>query len=142
MSLIISALPGRIRVRDTALRQPDRLARLRTALAGLTGVLSAQGNAGAGSILLHYDTSRIEPTTMEAAVDRAVDTELSQPRPLLKPALRVRVNRYAKRGMLGSLGLSMALAAVGNKRWHAVSGGVFLACLLLHVTVHHRHVLR
>ncbi|MDD5328515.1 MAG: heavy metal translocating P-type ATPase [Sulfuricella sp.] len=62
--------------------------------------------------------------------------------PSRHPSRRVRINRYAKRGMLATLPLSLALAAMGKKRWHAVSGGVFLAALGAHLAAHRRHLLR
>lgn len=53
-------------------------------------------------------------------------------------ALRARkLNRAAKAGMLLSLAASLAFAADGKRRAHVVSGGVFVACLGLHLW-HHR----
>lgn len=54
----------------------------------------------------------------------------------------MQVNRYAKAGMLGSLSASLALAATGQKRLHAVTGGIFVACLGVHLGVHRRSLLR
>ena len=51
-------------------------------------------------------------------------------------------NRWAKRGMLMSLGASLALAATGAKSGHAVLGGVFVLLLGVHLTVHRRHLLK
>lgn len=56
--------------------------------------------------------------------------------------LRVRVNRVARRGMLVSLAASMVLAALGRKRWHTVTGLVFLKFLAMHLWVHRRHLIR
>ncbi|HRP98130.1 MAG TPA: hypothetical protein PL143_17980, partial [Rhodocyclaceae bacterium] len=56
--------------------------------------------------------------------------------------LRVRVNRVARRGMLVSLAASMLLAALGRKRWHTVTGIVFLKFLAMHLWVHRRHLVR
>lgn len=56
--------------------------------------------------------------------------------------LRVRVNRVARRGMLASLAASMVLAALGRKRWHTVTGIVFLKFLAMHLWVHRRHLVR
>lgn len=142
MSRIVSSIPGRIRARDTALRQPERLARLHAALGATAGVLSASANAAAGSLVLHYDAARIPVEDMEAIVEAAVDAELARPKNGLPPSTRVRINRCAKYGMLGSLGISLALAASGQKRWHALSGALFVACLGVHLTVHRRHLLR
>lgn len=142
MTCIVSSLPGRIRIRDTALRQADRLERLAAAVAGHPGVLGVEANSRAGSLVLRYDAALADTEAMEAAVEAAAEAELARPRPGLKPSTRVRLNRYAKRGMAASLGASMLLAAVGKKQWHAATGGAFLACLLVHLAVHRRHLLR
>ncbi len=142
MSRIVSTLPGRIRVRDAALRNPARLARLAAALGALGGVRSVQPNAGAGSIVLYYDVVGADIEAMEHAVDAATDAELAAPRPAGRRSSRVRINRYAKAGMLGSLGASLVFAAAGAKRWHVVTGGMFVACLAVHIGVHRRHLLR
>lgn len=142
MSRIASVIPGRIRVRDPQLRLPDRLERLRAALAANEGIVSTEANPAAGSLLLYYDAAKVAPEIMEALVDAAVDTELATPRHAYPPSARVRINRAAKHGMLGSLALSLALAAAGQKRWHVISGGLFLASLSLHLAVHRRRLLR
>ncbi len=55
---------------------------------------------------------------------------------------RVRVNRWAKRAMLASLAISLLLAGAGRKRWHWLTGMVFLHALAAHLWVHRRHILR
>lgn len=142
MTRIVSSLPGRIRLRDPALRQPDRLARLGAALEALAGVLAVEGNLKAGCLVVRYEAAGREVEAMEAAVEALVDAEFSRPRPGLRPSTRVRLNRYAKRGMAVSLGASLVLAAAGYKRWHILTGGAFVACLAVHLAVHRRHLWR
>ena len=139
MSRIASSIPGRIRVRDPQLRQAERLERLRAVLAGGEGVTSSEINPTVGSLLLGYDAATVAPEIMEALVDAAVDAELAAPRP---DTAEARLNRYAKRGMLASLALSLAFAAAGKKRWHVLSGGLFLAGLGLHLAVNRKRLLR
>ncbi|MFZ2854961.1 MAG: HMA2 domain-containing protein [Rhodocyclaceae bacterium] len=142
MTRIASALPGRIRVRAPGLRHADSLARLQATLQALDGVHAVEGKPAADSIVVRYDAARVAPETMESLVEAQVDAELARPRSKFPPSTRVRINRAAKAGMLGSLALSLALAAAGNKRWHAATGLVFVACLGVHLTVHRRHLLR
>lgn len=142
MSRVASSIPGRIRVRDTALRQPDRLARLHAALQAVDGVHDVESKLAAGSVIVRYNAARFAPEAMETLVEQHVDAELARPRGKFPPSVRMRINRAAKAGMLGSLAVSLALAATGNKRWHAASGLVFVACLGVHLTVHRRHLLR
>jgi len=142
MSRIVSSLPGRIRVRDRVLRNRVRLERLEAALIKIEGVTSLQSNSGAGSVVLHFDAARADAERLEAAVDTAVDAVLATPLPAGKRSVKMRVNRYAKVGMLTSLTTSLVLAAAGQKRWHAVTGAIFVACLGVHLGVHRRSLLR
>ncbi len=151
MTRIVSSIPGRIRLRDSALRQPDRLERLCAALRGMDGALSVEGNGKAGSVVFCYRQGTLGVDAVESAVERVMgakvdavgmNANVARSRPGLRPSTRVRINRYAKRGMLVSLPVSLALAAAGKKRWHAVSGGAFVACLLVHLAVHRRHLIR
>lgn len=142
MTRIVASIPGRIRVRDGGLRHDGRLARLRAAFLALDGVHAVEGNRDAGSIVVRYNAARQAPEVMEDAVERAVEAELARPISRVPPSRRVRINRAAKYGMLGSLAASLALAAAGNKRWHAATGLVFVACLGVHLSVHRRHILR
>lgn len=139
MSRIASSIPGRIRVRDPKLRLPERLERLRAVLAAGDGVASCEANPATGSLLLHYDAAAVAPELMEAFVDAAVDAELVSPRP---DTAAIRANRYAKQGMLASLAVSLAFAATGKKRWHALSGGLFLAGLGIHLAYHRQRLLK
>lgn len=142
MTRIVSSVPGRIRLRDPALRQSDRLERLTVALTALEGMLAVEGNVKAGSLILRYEAAGRDVEAIEELVESLVDAEFSRPRPGLKPSTRVRLNRYAKRGMAVSLGASLALAAAGYKRWHILTGGAFVACLAVHLAVHRRHLFR
>lgn len=149
MTRIASSVPGRLRLRDPALRRGPALSRLATDLAGLPGVLGVAANDQAGSVVVTYDAGRIARSEMEAAALRVAEAVLGPSGGSetaiwhrMAPSRRVRINRYAKRGMLASLLVSLALAAGGVKRWHAWSGGAFLAFLAAHLAVHRRHLLR
>ncbi|MFT3717448.1 HMA2 domain-containing protein [Pseudorhodoferax sp.] len=143
MSRVVSSLPGRIRIRDKTLRSRARLALVEAELRRVEGVAIIEPNAVAGSIVLHYAPDRIDPVRLENEVDALIDMALAAPqRPAGARSLRMQVNRCAKIGMMGSLATSLALAAAGNKRWHAATGVVFVACLGVHLGVHRRHLLR
>lgn len=142
MTRIVASIPGRIRLRDPALRQAARLARLAASLQTLAGVRAVDGNPGAGSIVIHYDAAAASVDAMEAAIEQAAERALTEARSNYRPSTRVRINRYAKRGMLLTLSTSLALAALGQKRWHALAGGAFIGCLGVHLLVHRRNLLR
>jgi len=142
MSRIVSSIPGRIRIRDKRLRDPARLHQLEAGLRKIDVITGLQGNVGAGSVVLTFHSHGVDAESLEAeveaAVDAALDAQFSHP----KRSLKQRVNRYAKVGMMGSLATSLALAAAGQKRGHAVAGGLFVACLGVHLATHRKSLLR
>ena len=141
MTRIASSSPGRIRIKDTALRRQDCLSRVQKDLAPLEGVRELRANPAAGSIVVFFDHGQVSPAELERRVEQAVDAALAAPRKARR-SIHNRLTRAAKIGMLGSLGASLALAATGNKRWHAVTGGVFVACLGVHLGLHRKALLR
>ncbi|WP_407279585.1 hypothetical protein U5817_02305 [Aromatoleum evansii] len=153
MNRIASAVPGRIRIRDSRLRDSARHAALGATLAALDGAGQIEGNLLTGSFLLRYDAARVAPAVMEARVAAAVATALDPQQVAAQdaaPARRTprrwqrdrRLNTWAKYGMLGSLGISLALAAAGSKKAHAATGGLFLGLLGIHMAVHRRHLFK
>ncbi len=77
MSRIVSALPGRIRLRDPALRAPRTNERLQDVIAKFDGVRSVEGRAQSGSVVLLYDATRTDRSSMEARVEAAAAAELA-----------------------------------------------------------------
>lgn len=110
-----------------------------------------EANPRTGSILVLYDPSRtheqpllrlLGQTTVTRVTSRkAQSAEAPRPTRRGRP-LRMQVNQVAKLGMIGSLGVSLGLAAAGAKKGHALAGGAFLAALAAHLTVHRQHILR
>ena len=139
---IASSSPGRVRIRDLALRDHHRIEQFEAQLRRIEGIQELQSNPVAGSMVILYDRARLDALELESQIDELVDRVLATPRSPARRSLRSRANRIAKVGMLGSLGASLALAATGNKRWHALSGGVFVACLGVHITLHRKALLR
>lgn len=60
MNCVASSLPGRIRLRHAALRNPDRLARLRQSIADWPQVRTVATNEKAGSLLVSYDAVALQ----------------------------------------------------------------------------------
>ncbi|MBK1680891.1 HMA2 domain-containing protein [Rhodocyclus tenuis] len=140
MSRIVSATPGRIRIRDKGLRQSERLARLEATLGSLQGITECTGNRRAGSLLLRFDPTAVDMAALEAAIDAAVDAEFALT--VGKHPLRRKLNRYAKIGMLGSMAATLAFAASGNKRLHTAAGTIFVGCMGVHMYTFRHHLLR
>ncbi|AYH42212.1 HMA2 domain-containing protein [Azoarcus sp. DN11] len=152
MQWIVSAVPGRIRIRAVQLRDAARQERLGAVLAEIDGIVDVEGNPRTGSMLLRYTPERATRVEMEARVSAAVGAELAPPaapraedhapRTPRRWQRDRRLNTWAKYGMLGSLGVSLALAAAGNKKAHAATGGLFLGLLGVHLAVHRRHLFK
>jgi len=165
MSIIVSFIPGRIRLRHGVLREPQCLDRLAAAVARWRHVHAVTGNARTGSLLVQYDAAALDDgccaARLAAAVGKLPGANAKEnakagagetgaysrrhggaPRAQGGGTPRVRANRWAKRGMLLSLAISLALAAAGGKRWHALSGVLFLHALAVHLWAHRRHILR
>ncbi|MGY6277546.1 HMA2 domain-containing protein [Methylomonas sp. MgM2] len=142
MNRIVSSVPGRIRVRDKRLRHPARLDQLEAELAKIDAITELQTNVVAGSIVVNFDYERTDTLSLENKIEAAVDAALDAPMVHPKRSMKMRVNRYAKVGMLGSLATSLALAATGRKRGHTVTGGLFVACLGVHLAAHRKSLLR
>lgn len=150
-AVIVASIPGRLRLRDGRLRDPERCRALVGALRALTGVFSVEGTPVTGGVLVQYDAGlhtrqSFEQTALAAfdAVFPPADAE-AVPLPRRGPyrwQRERRWNRLAKWGMLASFPVSMALAAAGSKKWHAATGGVFSALLLVHLFVHRRHLIK
>jgi hypothetical protein len=70
------ALPGRVRFRAPAIiGHPDAAAEVRNRLRRLEGVRSADASHVTGSLLLRYDSTRLEPEIVLAAVIRLLGLE-------------------------------------------------------------------
>lgn len=151
MTCIVSAIPGRLRLRHPALRRPGRLAALQQTLAAWPEVLELQASPATGSLLLRYDALALDEALCARRCEAAVAELLpgrADPAPEARQARNttrasaLRANRLAKRGMLASLAVSLLLAATGVKRLHVWTGLVFLHALGAHLWVHRRHLLR
>lgn len=147
---VTSSVPGRLRLRGGQWRAQSVLEQLSGKIAKWRHVSSVDANPRTGSLLVHYDAARLKPDVFASRINKAIAGQhRPSPRNVEKTAApahggssRVKVNRYAKRGMLLSLTASLLLAGAGLKRWHALTGGAFLASLAVHLWVHRRHILR
>lgn len=142
MSRIVSSLPGRIRIRDKRLRDPARLNELRKELLKIAAITNLQDNVRTGSVVVNFDASLIEIAVLETKLDSAVDKVLAEPSPLLT---KKHINRYNKIAMTGSLLASLALATARQKRlrrWHALTGYLFVANLGVHLYLYRKSLFR
>ncbi|AEG00077.1 HMA2 domain-containing protein [Methylomonas methanica] len=144
MSRIVSSLPGRIRVRDKRLRDQTRLTELNKQLSKIAAISTVQADARTGSVVVRFDPAAIEISELEAHLDSAVDQVLVEqliPPPITKKQL----NRYNKIAMVGSLAASLALTTARRKhwrRWHALTGYLFVASVAVHMIIYRKSLFR
>ncbi|AWJ86916.1 hypothetical protein TSH58p_26185 (plasmid) [Azospirillum sp. TSH58] len=153
-SPIASAVPGRIRVRHPLLRRADRFQEALGSLESLDSVRITGSNPAVGSFLLSYDPAAVAPDDARSQVEALLsavlhpaeapppDTPAPAPAAASKPAapeLKWRINRAAKIGMMGSMAATLAALGVG-KRVHAGFGTLFVAFMLVHMTVQRKRL--
>lgn len=128
--MVASSFAGRVRIRDRQLADPEVLHAVGAALEARAGILEVSGNPRVGSVLICYDE---EAMGLDDVLE-AVGAFFSPPGPG-EAAPRGGRGRggWVKVGMLGSLGLSLAGAALGAKKLHVIAGLVFLATVAAHV---------
>ncbi|MFC5357445.1 hypothetical protein [Azospirillum himalayense] len=152
-SPIASAVPGRIRVRHPLLRRTDRFQEALGRLETLDAVRVTGSNPAVGSVLLSYDPAVVTPDDARSQVEALLSAVLhpaeappsaEAPAPVVEskpatPELKWRINRAAKIGMMGSMAATLAALGVG-KRVHAGFGTLFVAFMLVHMTVQRKRL--
>lgn len=150
---VASRLPGRLRLRGDALRQPRRNGELRALFAEWDGVVAAEGTPATGGMLLRYDPSRIAPADIEARALAVVNPSPAPPPapiraqaahryPIKPPAMKpASARRLVNIGMLASMAGSLIALAYG-KKLHALIGVAHLGFLALHLVDHRRKLIR
>lgn len=139
---IRSVTPGRVRVRHDTLKNGEHAEKVRLFFAEKEGVRSVVVNPRTGSLLLEYDPARLEPLHLLAFVEELQQTlnidfseKARKNRNCLLSCLwgGVTPRRLENRGMLLSLGASVACILAGRGTGHAAFGWMFLGLSALHV---------
>lgn len=146
MERVVSAIPGRLRVRDPRLFDPAVARRAVDVAARELPVLDARVNPAACSVVFLYDAKAIPLAEMRRRTEDTLAACLASlggggPRKKRRRARRV-INRCAKIGALVSLAASIYFAYTGSKRLHVVTGWIFVACLCAHLAVFRRTLAR
>jgi hypothetical protein len=146
MERVVSAIPGRLRVRDARLFDHAVVRRVIDSTARELPVLDARANPAACSVVFFYDAKAIPLAEMKRRTEDALAASLASPdgeKPRKKcRRARLVINRCAKIGALASLAASIFFAYTGSKRLHVVTGWVFVACLCAHLAVFRRTLAR
>ena len=127
-SCITSFVGGRVRLRHPSLKRAEDAEQVRRFLASLPGMLRVTVNSRTGSLLLEYDPDQISREDLLALVGQWADFASAQDEaaPRKRRFDRARAIRFTNRGMLATLGASLAFGLAGRERGHVVAGGLFL----------------
>lgn len=142
MPYIVSAVPGRLRIRAPGFDRDEIADAVCQALCRQLPVAKTRVNTGASSIVIHYDDNALPRLEAEASVERIVasffSAALAKAGASRRRSGRMRLNRIAKIGALASLSASMVSAYSGSRKMHIYTGWIFLACLGVHLGVFRR----
>jgi hypothetical protein len=131
-------------VRDKRLRNQERLTALKKELSKITAITALQDDVRTGSVVVNFDPNAIEIAALETRLDFAVDQVLVE-RLMLPPITKKQLNRYNKIAMIGSLAASLALPTARRKRWrrwHALTGYLFVASVAVHMIIYRKTLFR
>ena len=124
-SCITSFVDGRVRLRHPSLKRAEDAEQVRGFLASLPGILRVTVNSRTGSLLLEYDPDQISREDLLALAGQWADFASAQDEaaaPRKRRFDRARAIRFTNRGMLATLGASLAFGLAGRERGHVVAG--------------------
>lgn len=147
--MIVSHVPGRLRLRRAELRAKGANAAAVAALSAWDGVLAAEGKPACAGVVLRYDPARLLPAELE----QRLSVLFPEPEPQSEPAPKAerggaggvwslkKLNRPAKIGSLAALAGSL-LALSAGKSLHAALGIAHVAFLAVHLANHRKKILQ
>ena len=152
--MIESFIEGRIRIRDSRLKDPEQALVCQSLLQAVDGVEGISINPKTGSLLVTYDRtkipgSRIEELAVQMGFAPAGSTHdllaaekgaTHSPRPARKKFTR-RQRALVRYGLLASL-VTTTVFAYTNRPLHHVTGLAFLGFALTHLTMYRKTFLK
>lgn len=144
---IRSMTPGRVRVRHEALKNAGNAEKVQNFLEAKDGVRGAAVNPRTGSLLLEYDPDRIVPLQLLAfveelqqifGIDFSAGAESGAEKQTSCLLGNLSPREMENRGMLITLGASVACILAKRGAAHAAFGWVFLALSALHLVRYRR----
>jgi hypothetical protein len=138
MATISCDIPGRLRVRGSQLRWPERADELIDAVARIEGVEQATHSAHARSLLVCYDPTPGRREQILEAIEATVSIDDDPARAATtaqatsaRPPHKCRSRKIVRAAMLLSLAAGVGVVMV-SKRAHVVLGVAFLGLATLH----------
>ncbi len=146
---ITSFIDGRIRIRHSALHNPNTSAKVQAFLQKTAGVKTVNINTVTASLLLEYDSkvlSRMDLLQLAGQLkglvgdDEEEEPEKPKPRSRKSRSLlpRARVRKITNMGMIATLGLCVGLGLTGRTRGHVAFGWGFLFFNAIHVFMYRK----
>lgn len=129
--MVVSAIEGRIRIRDEALREGETASLVEQALLECAGVERASANPRTGSLLVAYDAATTSVAAMAGVAADLLSPQAFQPGRGNGSRVRLTAVHF---GMLASLALNLLAALSGAEGLHVVAGLGFLAFLAAHLS--------
>lgn len=147
--MIVSFFDGRIRLRDSALKDPETLLLVQNLISAQDGVQSMSSNPKTGSLLVRYDPAKISrEALLEAAA--ALEEQLAPKRGEPTDGQGKRsgwggfgaghcrgkgrmLGRKQETTLLGALYGATVMGGFWNKRVHVASGVLFTFLTIMHV---------
>lgn len=138
--MIVSAIEGRMRIVDPALRDKQKADAIETHLRRLAVVESAKTNPLTGSLLVFYDSSAKGSRIVRNAVH--CQLKVLKPRGNAGPLTGKGARKNVKLAMLGAITASIGLLLAGSEKWHFRLGTVFLSSLSLHLYQNRKRIFK
>ena len=130
--MIVSTVSGRVRVRAPRLKSHRIAEDIRREAAAIPGVTQVRVNAGAGSLVVGYDSRAVDLEALEDRLEALCLPPAAKPRPPGRGFSR-HLNRATKVGMMATLATSLAYGYAGRKKAHIGFGAAFLALAGMHM---------
>lgn len=132
---IASSSPGRLRVRHPAFRNTSDVVERARQLSRLPGVGQVEPNFTVGSILVTYDASRLHEAEILGSLGLPAPPPPEPDGPGETVAQGGLRPHLLNAGLLGTLGLTVAGAALGRRTLHVTAGILFLVAVGAHLLV-------
>ena len=137
---ITSHFEGRVRIRDERLREDKLATEIKEALLSSPGVAQVESNPRVGSLLVFYSVAATGIEQILKKIAELIGSEMEDAAARVKrttskimEAVPAKIKKNVVNfGMLASLLLSVAAAAIDLKKLHIFTGVIFLAFFGFH----------
>lgn len=123
--MIVSSVPGRIRVRSRRLKSENRAKAIQAEVETFKGVASVYSNPHAGSLTVAFDPENVEAEKLEDRLEALCDPQPNKLERNLEMATRI--------GMAGTIAATIYQGFYGSKRTHIQLGKAFMGVAAAHL---------